>query len=112
MADLKARIIEHLETKGNFEKGVDLDMIDDLVDNTKLAKEIFKKLKEEGAVIYYVTTSGSTVSKLNPLLNAYQMTMRNVYQLASKLGINRNDRLKLKLIEKKAQDEFDSLMES
>ncbi len=102
MADLRTRIIEHLKVKGTYDENVDDDMVDDLVENTMFTKKIFKQLKSEGAIIEYMTTSGSRMTKINPLLNAYQMMMRNVYQLSAKLGINRNDRLKLKIIEKES----------
>lgn len=108
---LRERLIHHLESSGGFSAEVDTDMVDDLVENIAFTKKIFKQLKEEGAVIEYITTSGSRMTKINPLLNAYQMMMRNVYQLAAKLGINRNDRLKLKLIEKQQLDELDKLLE-
>lgn len=110
MKSLKARIIEHLENRGTYDPEVDDDMIDDLIMNTEFGKEIFKKLKEEGPVMRYHTTSGSILSKINPLMNAYQMTQRNVFQLASKLGINRSDRLKLKIVEQKEKDELDNLL--
>lgn len=109
MANLRSRIINHLTEKGNFDPQVDEDMIDDLIDNCMLAKTLFKRIMTEGAVLEYTTTSGSRMIKMSPALNAYQMVMRNVYQLSSKLGINRNDRMKLKIIEKKQQDELDRI---
>ena len=111
MAGLRERIIEHLQKKGTYDPNVDDDMIDDLIANTKFAKKIFKELLKEGAVIEYITTSGSRMTKINPNLNAYQMVMRNVYQLSTKLGINRNERMRLKLIETQQQDELDKLLD-
>jgi len=108
---LYERILEHLKQKGTYDPGVDDEMAQDLYDNTLLAKKIFKQLVKEGPIIEYQTTSGSPMTKINPLMNCYQMQMRNVYQLASKLGINRADRLKLKIIETKNNVMFDQLMD-
>jgi phage terminase small subunit len=110
MPDLKTRIQQHLEKKGTYDPSVDDDMIDDLIENTQFAKRIFKQLIEEGPIVYQYTLPPRGKASLNPLLNGYQMMMRNVYQLAAKLGINRNDRLKLKIIEKKNQDALDALL--
>jgi len=111
MANLKTKIIKHLQEKGSYSEEIDSDMIDDLIENTIFAKKVFKQLKEEGAVISYVTQAGSHMTKINPLLSAHQILTRNVYQLASKLGLNRSDRMRLKLIEQKTKDELDKLME-
>lgn len=108
--DLRQRIINHLTTKGNYDPNIDDDNIDDLIELTELTKQTLKTLKKEGVVTYYTTTSGSRVSKLNPLLNAYQMMKRDVFQMTSKLGISRSDRMKLKILEIKAEDGFDQLM--
>jgi len=107
---LKEKIIKHLESKGSFSEDADLWMVDELIDNYELSKKTLKILKSEGTIIYYTTPRGDTVSKLNPALNAYQMLQRNIHQCASKLGINRSDRLKLKIIEAKTADDFDKAM--
>lgn len=109
MADLRTRIIEHLKKKGTYDPDVDDDMVDDLIANTKFAKQIFTQLLKEGPTIVKVT-SHSRNTIINPLINGYQMMMRNVYQLSTKLGINRNDRLKLKIVEQKEKDELDKLL--
>lgn len=109
--DIRSRIIDHLKKKGTYDPGIDDDAVDELIENAVFSRKIFKQLIKEGAVIEYNTTNGSRMTKINPLLNAYQMMMRNVFQMSAKLGINRNDRLKLKIIEKKEQDEFQKLMD-
>lgn len=110
MSTLKQRIVDHLKIKGNYDPTVDDEQIDDLIEMTAFAKELFKQLKKEGAVLYYTTTSGSRLSKLNPMLNAFQMCKRDVFQIAAKLGINRADRMKLKILEIKDADSFDEMM--
>lgn len=112
MATLRERIVKHLNEKGNYDPRVDDDMIDDLIFHTDLAKNLMKRLKTEGPIMEYYSTSGSKMMKMSPVLNALQMTLRNVYQLSAKLGINRNDRLKLKIVEQKHQDELDKLLKS
>jgi phage terminase small subunit len=83
--------------------------VDDLIANTKFAHKIFEQLISEGPIVYH-QTSNARNARLNPLINGYQMMMRNVYQLSAKLGINRNDRLKLKIVEQKEKDELDKLL--
>ena len=110
MANLKDRIVEHLSKKGTYDPDIDDDMIDDLVDSVNLGKTLLKRLQKDGAILEYYTTSGSKMLKLSPVLNAYQMVQRNTYQLSTKLGINRNDRLKLKIVEQKQRDELDKIL--
>lgn len=110
MAGLKQRIIEHLEKKGTYDPSVDDDMVDELIQNMILSKKTFKELKEQGVTIEYITGNGSIMRKMNPTLAAYQVLSRNVYQLARKLGIDRGERIKMKIIETQQQDEFDDLM--
>jgi phage terminase small subunit len=107
----KERIIEHLKSRGTYDPGVDDENIDDLIENITLSRKIMKEIKQEGVIQTYITTSGSKVTKMNPLVGIYQMFQRNTHQLSSKLGINRNDRLKLKLIEVKTNIDFDQLMD-
>jgi len=107
---LRERIIEHLKTKGTYDPNVDDDQVDELIENSMFAKRIFKELLKEGAILHLVDRSGNPYTKMNPAMNAYQMMMRNVFQMSSKLGISRSDRLKLKIVEMKREDEFSKLM--
>jgi P27 family predicted phage terminase small subunit len=106
----KERIVEHLKSKGTYDPGVDDEVIDDLIENITLSRKVMKQIKTEGVIQTYITTSGSIMSKMNPLVGIYQMFQRNTHQLSSKLGINRNDRLKLKLIDAQRADELDKLL--
>lgn len=107
MKALKTNIIAHLEAKGNYSPDVDDYLVDELIINIDLANECLKTIKQEGIVQTYEYKPGNHISRLNPSVNAYQMFQRNIQQLSSKLGISRNDRIKLKLIQLKEQDEFD-----
>ncbi len=107
-AGLRNNIVSHLKKKGNYEPDVDDYVIDELISNIELSKECLNQIKEEGVVQHYITTSGSEMSKMNPLVGIYQMFQRNIQQLAAKLGINRKDRLMLKLIQEKEKDDFDA----
>lgn len=107
MNSIRKNIISHLQAKGNYSSDVDDYLIDEIESNKELSDECLQKIKDEGIIIYTVfTKSGASISKLNPAVNAYQMFQRNINQLSSKLGINRADRIKLKLLAEKEADEF------
>lgn len=108
----KEKIVSHLKSKGTYDEDLDEEMINDLLENINLSRKTLRQIKKEGVILRYTTTSGSEMTKMNPLVGIYQMFQRNTHQLSSKLGICRGDRLKLKLIEKKSLDEFDKLMQS
>lgn len=104
---IRNNIIEHLKKKGGYDPEVDNYIIDELIENITLSKECLVTLKKDGVIQRYKTSSGSEMTKMNPLVGIYQMFQRNVAQLSTKLGINRKDRLMLKLIEEKEKDAFD-----
>jgi len=107
ITSLRNDIITHLKKKGGYDPDVDNYIIDELIENITLSKECLTVLKAEGVVQRYTTTSGSEMTKMNPLVGIYQMFQRNIAQLSTKLGINRKDRLMLKLVEEKNKDSFD-----
>jgi P27 family predicted phage terminase small subunit len=107
---IKEKIILHLQSKGSYDPNIDDEMIDDLIENIAIARKCLKEIKEEGVIVRYETGRGDIMSKINPMVNVYQMFERNVNQISGKLGINRTDRLKLKLIEVKEKDLFDEAM--
>lgn len=109
---LKERIITHLKNKGEYDENVDSDMIDDLIDNAEMAKKCMKELKTQGVLVTRTFADGTEVTKMNPLVNIYQMFLRNANQICGKLGINRSDRLRLKIIEKKTADALDQILKS
>jgi len=106
---LRKDIIKHLKKKGNYDPDVDDYQIDLLLENIEYANQMKKDLDEKGCVIDITTGNGFTTTKMNPAFNIYQMALRNINQSASKLGISRKDRMMLKLVELKEQDEFDEI---
>jgi P27 family predicted phage terminase small subunit len=108
---IKEKIIKHLEDRGTYDPDVDDLMIDDLIENSQMARNCMRQLKEEGVVTSF-HVGEVLVNKMNPLVNIYQMFLRNTNQIASKLGLNRSDRLRLKIIEKEKTSKFDEIMAS
>jgi P27 family predicted phage terminase small subunit len=107
---IRSKVVEHLKAKGNFED-VDDYNIDLLIDNLYFMNLMKQQVVEEGCVIDVTTGNGFTTRKLNPAFTAYQMSLRNVHQIASKLGISRRDRIALKLVqEKETKDELDAIL--
>lgn len=104
---LKESIIKHLQDKGTYEPDVDNYLIDMLLQDMEFMKEVKKDLDDNGCVIEVQSGNGFMTTRMNPAFNIYQMCLRNIHQTASKLGINRADRLKLKLLDLKLKDEFD-----
>ena len=105
--DLKNDIIKHLQRKGDYDPDVDDYLIDMLLENIEYANQMKLDLETQGCVIEQTSGNGFRTTKMNPSFGVYQMCLRNIQQLAAKLGINRNDRLKLKLVEEKNKDDFD-----
>lgn len=106
MNSLKENIITHLKKKGNYSPEVDDAEIDRLLDNMKLYQYCLKEL--DGNVSeQYEYKPGHTVTRINPLVDALQKFQANINKSTSKLGISRNDRIKLKLLEQKV-DEFEN----
>jgi len=103
--NLREDIVAHLTKKGNYESTVDDYLIDELLINIDLSNECLKSLKGH-IVEEYEYKAGTVITRINPMVNAYQMFQRNINQLSTKLGINRADRLKLKLMAEKLEDTF------
>lgn len=109
MSSLREKIISHLEGKGNYSPDVDDFFVDELITNIELSLQCLDKIKDTGGVSQdYTYKPGHTITRINPLISAYQMFQRNIHQCSSKLGINRADRIKLKLMAERLEDEFDS----
>jgi hypothetical protein len=104
---LKNAIIKHLTKKGNYDAEVDDYLIDILIENIEYAKQM-QKLLEGGKIIINIPNgNGIITTKENPAYGTYVKCLTNIQQSAKQLGINRNDRIKLKLLEIKAMDDFD-----
>lgn len=107
MSSLREDIISHLKAKGNYSPEVDDSEIDRLIDNMKLYNYCLKELSSSGVSEQYEYKPGHTVTRINPLVDALQKFQANINKSTSKLGISRNDRIKLKLLEEKQGDDFD-----
>jgi len=108
--DLRSDIIAHLIKKGNYDNGVDDYLIDLLLDNLEYSDMMKKDFLSNGIIVNIPNGNGITTTKENPSYGTYVKCLYNINQCAKQLGINRNDRLKLKLLEeKKYDDEFDEL---
>lgn len=103
----KKGIIEHLKKKGNYSPEIDDVEIDELFENLTLYKESMKKLEEEGELIPYSYKPGMDIMRLNPRMNSIQQFKNAIDKCKMKLGINRADRIKMKLIEEKLHGDSD-----
>jgi len=104
---LRDNIIEHLNQKGNYDPNVDDIQIDILLDNLEFAQILKNQIKEEGLIVTIPNGNGIPTTKQNPAFGTYDRCISIVAQCSIKLGINRKDRIALKLIEEKNKDEFD-----
>lgn len=104
--ELRQNIVNHLSKKGNYECTVDDYVLDMLIENILYAEEAKRDLDEHGIVQNIEARNGVFYTKANPAFSVYQMCLRNINQLSVKLGINRADRIKLKLLAEKLEDDF------
>jgi len=104
---LREALIEHLTQKGNYDSNVDDIQIDILLDNLEFAKELKAQIKREGLIVTISNGNGIATTKQNPAFGTYDRVTSIIFQCCVKLGINRKDRIMLKLIEEKNKDDFD-----
>ena len=97
---MKNEIKEYLENKGLFDKN-DLVIIEELVYNVEISGVLKADIESEGIVITTSTKYGD-VRKLNPSFQAYQLTLKNIKELSTKLALTVQERSKLKLIKEDA----------
>ena len=110
MANLRDKIIEHLTLKGSYDEKVDDYVIDILIDNIAYAKSAKEDIKERGLLVEMTNGNGFITRKENPSFSTYRKALDNIHMASQKLGISRADRLRLKIVEAKIQDEFDSML--
>ena len=104
---LRHDIIQHLIQKGNYEPDVDDYLIDMVLDNVKYAEEMKLNLDTNGCILKERSGNNVVVTKMNPAFGVYQMCQRNIHQASNKLGISRKDRIALRLVEERKEDDFD-----
>lgn len=104
---LKNDIITHLTSKGTYDPNVDDFVIDLLIDNLTLSDELRDDIRKNGIIVTIPNGNGIATTKENPAYGTYDKCINNVFQCAIKLGINRKDRITLKIMEEKKFDDFD-----
>ena len=72
------------------------------------AKQMTDSIDNDGLIVSLPNGNGVISTRINPALTIYESCLRNIHQCSAKLGISRNDRIKLKLLEEKKSDEFDN----
>lgn len=105
---LKNNIVRHLTAKGNYESDVDDMVIDILIKNIAYAQTLCDLLEEQGLQVTIMNGNGFETTKENPAFGTYTKCLDNIHTACAKLGIGRKDRIALKLIEEKKEDDFDS----
>lgn len=104
--NLKSKIIVHLLKKGNYDPDVDDYVIDMLIENIEFSETLKEDIITNGLVQSVIGRNGASYTKMNPSFGCYQMALRNINQCSLRLGINRKDRILLKIAEEKTIDEF------
>ena len=107
MNKLKSNIIKHLLDKGNYEAEVDDYLIDTIIENIEYSIILKENLKQNGLIVTIPNGNGIATTKENPAFGTYKKCLDNINQSANRLGINRRDRISLKLLEEKVIDDFD-----
>jgi len=101
-------IVTHLIKKGNYEPDVDDMVIKILLKNLKYAEELCKIIEEQGIQVTISNGNGFPTTKENPSFGTYMKCLDTIHTCCAKLGISRKDRIALKLIEEKKDDDFDN----
>lgn len=107
--NLRKAIVDHLSKKTNYEADIDDYTIDILIENLEFAREAVKDLKRNGIVVTLNNGNGLPTTKVNPALNAYQSSIKMTKDAAQTLGINRQDRIKLKIEESNQLSDLEKL---
>lgn len=108
--DLKNKIINHLQRKGNYDEDVDDYLIDMLLDNIEYSEQSKDTILIKGLMTKMPNGNGIETTKENPAFGTYVKCLENIHNCATKLGINRKDRIALKLLEEKDRDDFEMIM--
>ena len=106
--NLRNDIVTHLIKKGNYESEVDDYLIDIIIENLKYTNDAKQSITDLGLIVNIPNGNGIITTKENPAFGTYEKCLHNIHQCSAKLGISRNDRIKLKLLEEKKADEFDN----
>jgi len=107
---LRKSIINYLNDKGNYISSIDELDIETLIDNYEIAQTSLMELKENGPVLTIPNGNGIPTTKQSPYLTSYQSSIKMVRESALKLGLSRQDRIKLKIEEKQDKSKLSNLM--
>ena len=105
--NIKSDIVQHLTKKGQYEPDVDDFVIDILIKNVKYAEKLCDLLETQGLQVRIPNGNGIETTKENPAFGTYMKCLDSIHTCSAKLGISRKDRIALKLIEEKKEDDFD-----
>lgn len=97
---MKEQIIKYLEDK-NLSDDIDIVSIENLIFNVEEARKLMDNIREEGSVISMSSERG-TITKINPSVLAYNLALKNILFLETKLALTVQERVKLKLIKEDA----------
>lgn len=112
MKNLKKELINYLKSRGGYVEGDEV-LVDELVFNINLANEAKEDIKVNG----YQTNVTRNPNKdpyyqLNRSVNVYQIALKHINTLYSKLGLSPKDRIMLKLNEAvDIDDELDRILD-
>ena len=102
--DLKKGITKLLKEKGMYEP-TDETLIDELVFNMAMVKAARMDILDRG-IILNKGDKNSLYDRVNKSCELYDKSLRNATSLFIKLGINPQERAKLKIVAEDTDDEF------
>jgi len=108
LKQLRKDIVKHLSIS-NYSPEVDDLQIDIIIDSFEFNDQCLADIRVNGLMQTVTGRNGVGYTKMNPAFGVLQMGYRNIQQACSKLGINRSDRVKLKLDISKEQSSIDKL---
>jgi P27 family predicted phage terminase small subunit len=100
---IREAFTKHLEGRGDYDEPVDQLTIDLLVANLEIAERCQEAILRDGP-----TVEGRFGIVQHPSYNVYSSSIKNCAMLLTKLGINRQERRKLKIAEEESKDLFDA----
>ena len=103
MSTIKNKIIEHLKSRADFDENSDMVLIDELVFNINVAKKARVEVKNHGIIVK--NRFGDLIK--NPAFDIYNNAIRNISNISTKLGISRQERMKLKQEAPEVDDTFE-----
>lgn len=112
---LEEGIKKYLKENGNYIPDIDDYNVELFLTGLKLSEQALNLLENNtgnntGVIVTIPNGNGIETTKANPALGAYKECIILAREAAIKLGINRNDRIKLKIEEQLDNDPYKILM--